>query len=255
MSIKIFSWNVNGLRSIEKKKALTWIDIYQPNILCLQETKLSSYENSYNFFKKEYSSVVLNNSIKKGFSGTITFSDLKVNKNSFCHEIDKELDGRIIEQQYNDLVILNIYIPNGKLNKKRLDIKLQFYADLFDYCEYLKTKGNSIIICGDFNTAHTILDLKKSKIQNNAGFSDIERACIDKFIQNGYLDTYRHIHGNKGDAYTWWSYRSNGRSKNEGWRIDYIFISQDLKKKLKDAFILDQVEGSDHCPIGIELDF
>jgi len=254
MNIKIFSWNVNGFRSIERKKALIWLDTYQPNILCLQETKLSSCENNYNLFTKEYSSITVNNSIKKGFSGTIIFSDFKAKKGSFCYEVDKEFDGRIIEHHYNNLVLLNIYIPNGKLNKKRLNIKLQFYADLFDYCEQLQSKGNSIILCGDFNTAHTELDLKKSKIRNNAGFSDIERACLDKFIQSGYLDTYRYIHGNQTEAYTWWSYRSNGKAKNEGWRIDYILISNDLKERLKDAFILKHLDGSDHCPIGIQID-
>ncbi len=254
MIIKILSWNVNGLRSIEKKEALTWIDNYQPHILCLQETKLSSDQTNHKLFEKKYSTTTINNSIKKGFSGTLTFADFKTCKNSFCHDIDKEYDGRIIEQHYHDLVVFNVYIPNGKLNKNRLETKLQFYTDLFNYCEQLKAKGKSIIICGDFNTAHTELDFKKSKIYNKSGFTDIERACLDKFMLNGYLDSYRYIHRNREESYTWWSYRSNGKSKNEGWRIDYILITDDLRDRLKDAFILDQIEGSDHCPIGIRID-
>jgi len=252
MIINICSWNVNGLRAIKRKKALNWIDLYKPDILCLQETKLSSC-NIPDLFNKKYSSIIVNNSNNKGFSGTLTFSDFKALKSSFCHNIDKECDGRIIEQQYNDLVILNIYIPNGKLNSRRLKIKLQFYTNLFKYCEQLRSQGKSIIICGDFNTAHTALDLKKSKIYNQSGFTALERSFLDNFISNGYLDSYRYMHANKEDAYTWWSYRSNGRAKNEGWRIDYILLSNDLKDKIQDAYILSHIEGSDHCPIGIKI--
>ena len=253
MIVQIVSWNVNGLRSIEKKKALLWIDSSKPDILCLQETKLSSKEYTLKLFNKQYSSITLNNSINKGFSGTLTYSNLKITEEYLCPQVDKDNDGRIIEQHYNNLIIFNVYFPNGKLNETKLDKKIKFYENFLMYCEKLKKENKFIIICGDFNTAHKDIDLKKTKIHSKSGFSDKERDYFDKFIQKGYIDTYRYIHGNKKEAYSWWSYRSNGRLKNEGWRIDYILISSNLKSKLKDAYVLDQIEGSDHCPVGIRI--
>ena len=155
----------------------------------------------------------------------------------------------------NNLIIFNVYFPNGKRNDKRLKFKMKFYKDFLEYCEVLKNKGKSIIICGDFNVAHKDIDLKKTTIKNKSGFSDEERNCFNQFIEKGYLDTYRLIHPDKEKSYTWWSYRSKGRLKNEGWRIDYILISKDLKDKLQDAFILENIIGSDHCPIGITINF
>lgn len=224
------------------------------SLLCLQETKLSSEEYSHSLFEKKFSSISINNSRNKGFSGTAIYSMLEIDKEDFCIDIDNEYDGRIIKQHYNNLIIFNVYFPNGKLNKIRLKIKLKFYKEILDYCEELRKEGKSIIICGDFNTAHQDIDLKNTKIHHKLGFTDKERAFFDKFIQKGYIDTYRQVHGNKENSYTWWSYRSNGKAKNEGWRIDYILISKDLKSNLKDAFILNHITGSDHCPIGIEIE-
>ena len=253
-TLKIYSWNVNGLRSIEQKKALTWVDEYKPDILCLQETRLSTEIYDLKLFEYKYSSISMNNSLKKGLSGTITYSNLNNLKENFCPEIDNN-EGRIIEQQYNNLIIFNVYFPNGKRNDKRLKFKMKFYKDFLEYCEVLKNKGKSIIICGDFNVAHKDIDLKETTIKNKSGFSDEERNCFNQFIEKGYLDTYRLIHPDKEKSYTWWSYRSKGRLKNEGWRIDYILISKDLKDKLQDAFILENIMGSDHCPIGITINF
>jgi exodeoxyribonuclease-3 len=219
----------------------------------LQETKLSSQEYKHQLFEKEFSTISINNSMNKGFSGTAIYSMLEVDKENFCTRVDSEYDGRIIEQHYNNLVIFNVYFPNGKLNKKRLEVKIKFYDNFLNHCEELREQGKSIIICGDFNTAHKDIDLKNTKINNKSGFTDKERAYFNKFIKKGYIDTYRHIHGEKENSYTWWSYRSNGKAKNEGWRIDYILISEDLRNNLKDAFILNYINGSDHCPIGIEL--
>lgn len=174
-------------------------------------------------------------------------------KQSFCTDIDSENDGRIIEHYYQRVVIFNVYFPNGKLNKHRYKVKINFYKNFLKYCERIRKQGYSIIICGDFNTAHKDIDIKKTKINNKSGFSDEERSYFNHFIKKGFLDSYRLIHGDKDNAYTWWSYRSGGRAKNEGWRIDYILISEDLKNNLQDAFILDNILGSDHCPIGITI--
>ncbi len=185
----------------------------------------------------------------------MTYSNIDFVRENTCELVDADMEGRVIEQHYENIVVFNVYFPNGKISKERLEFKINFYNKFFSHCEELRADGKSIIICGDFNIAHKDIDLKKTKIYSKSGFSDIERECVDKFIQVGYIDTYRQIHGEKEEAYTWWSYRSRGRVKNEGWRIDYIFISSDLQNKLKDAFILDEIEGSDHCPIGIEIEF
>ena len=253
--MKILSWNVNGLRAIEKKKALNWVDSYNPNILCLQETKLSISEfNHSSLFQKEFKNIISNISVNKGFSGTTVYTDFVCDKKDFCFQIDSNYEGRIIEQHFEKVVLFNVYFPNGKLNEKRLKIKLSFYENFLNYCLNLKEEGKLIIICGDFNTAHKDIDLKKTKIYSKSGFSDIEREYFSQFLENGFIDTFRYINGDIEDAYSLFPYRSKAREKNEGWRIDYILISEDLKSKLKDAFILKDVLGSDHCPVGIEID-
>ena len=253
--MKILSWNVNGLRAIEKKKALSWVDSHRPNILCLQETKLSipDFEHSC-LFQKEFKNIISNISVNKGFSGTTVYADFICDKKDFCFQIDSNYEGRIIEQHFGKLVLFNVYFPNGKLNENRLKIKLSFYENFLNYCLNLKEEGKLIIICGDFNTAHKDIDLKKTKIYSKSGFSDIEREYFSQFFENGFIDTFRYINGDVEDAYSLFPYRSKAREKNEGWRIDYILVSEDLKSKLRDAFILKDVLGSDHCPIGIEID-
>ncbi|RXJ81121.1 exodeoxyribonuclease III [Arcobacter sp. F2176] len=248
----IFSWNVNGIKAISNKKALLWVDTFKPTILCLQEIRTQE-KDIPNTFNKVYKNIAINCGNVKGMSGTLTYTDLNLESESFTEEVDIKSEGRIIEHHHKNIVIFNVYIPNGKSSEKRLKYKINFLNKFYRYSERLRKEGKSIIICGDFNTAHKNIDLKKTKIHSKSGFSDTERLCLDKFLKKNYLDTYRFIHGEKKEAYTWWSYRSNGRLKNEGWRIDYIFISKDLKNNLKNAFILDEVIGSDHCPIGIEL--
>lgn len=256
MIYNIASWNVNGLKSIENKQGLSWIYRHKPDILCLQETKLSS-ENKINLGKlcnHQYTHYSFNKStFKKGFSGTAIFSNFAPFHTNYCHHIDQEFDGRIIEHRYNQLVILNIYVPNGKLNSIRFHTKLSFFQNLVNYCQNLIDEGYAVIICGDFNTAHKDLDLKQDNIKNRSGFSDLEREYINTLISFGFIDTYRYIHGDKKDAYTLFPYRSKAREKNEGWRVDYIFISSSLKNNLQDAYILKDVLGSDHVPLGIKI--
>ncbi|MFW2441772.1 exodeoxyribonuclease III [Aliarcobacter butzleri] len=251
--VTILSWNVNGIRALIKKEALLWVDEMHPDILCLQEIKAEKAEIPKSF-NKEYKSSTINSSSIKGMSGTIIYSNYNFNEKSFCQNVDYKGEGRIIEQHYNQIVLFNVYFPNGKASKSRLTYKINFYKTFLKHCTNLKKIGKSIIICGDFNTAHKDIDLKQTKIYSKSGFSDKEREFFNKFIKNGFLDTYRYIHGNKEESYTWWSYRSKARERNEGWRIDYILISEDLKGNLKDAFILDRIKGSDHCPIGIKLE-
>lgn len=252
MKLRIFSWNINGIRAISKKNVFDWLEEYTPNILALQEIKATEKQIP-KLFEYSYNNCIVNSGKLKNQSGVLTYSNIDFDSNSFCENIDDRFEGRIIENNIKDVYILNIYIPNGKASKERLQYKLEFYEKLLYYSSNLIKKGKSVIICGDFNTAHKDIDLKQTKILNRSGFTEKEREYLEKFFERGFIDSYRYICGNKNNSYTWWSYRSKGREKNEGWRIDYILVSNDLKDKIIDAFILNEVFGSDHCPIGIEI--
>lgn len=253
-SIEIISWNVNGIRAVATKEALKWIDERDTDILCLQEIKALETQIPEALFEKEYKESLVNSAEKKGYSGTMTWSMLKSDANSTCEHIDTMSEGRIIETHYDDIVLFNVYFPNGQKNEERLEYKMKFYDDFLAHCEALKEEGKSIIICGDVNTAHREIDLKNPKANSKkSGFLPQERAWIDTLLEHGYVDTFRYVHGDEADRYSWWSYRSNARLNNVGWRIDYFFISEDLCENLEDAFILDYITGSDHSPVGIRL--
>ena len=253
-SIEIISWNVNGIRAAANKEAFKWIDERDTDILCLQEIKAQKDQIPNNLFDKKFTETIINPGERKGYSGTATYSMLQSDYTSTCNDIDTKHEGRIIETHYGDIALFNVYFPNGQKDEERLAYKMKFYDDFLAYCEKLKDEGKSIIVCGDVNTAHREIDLKNPKANSKtSGFLPIEREWIDKFLDHGYIDTFRYVHGDIEDAYTWWSYRFNARVKNVGWRIDYFFISEDLAENLEDAFILDYIEGSDHCPIGIKI--
>ncbi|MBU0632146.1 exodeoxyribonuclease III [bacterium] len=255
-SIEIISWNVNGIRAIATKEALKWLDERDTDILCLQEIKATPEQIPDTLFLKQHNEVLINSAEKKGYSGTATFSALKSDYNSTCKDIDTMNEGRIIEQHFGDIALFNVYFPNGQKDEERLRLKMKFYDDFLEHCEKLREEGKSIIICGDVNTAHREIDLKNPKANSKtSGFLPIERAWIDKLLSHGYIDTFRYVHGDVIDAYSWWSYRFNARMNNVGWRIDYFFISEDLAENLEDAFILPEITGSDHCPVGIRISF
>ena len=253
-SIEIISWNVNGIRAVGNKNALSWIDEREPDILCLQEIKALEEQIPTSLYNKLYSETLVNSATKKGYSGTLTTSVLKSDYNSKCEHIDTLSEGRIIETHYDDIVLFNVYFPNGQKDEDRLNYKMKFYDNFLKYCEELREDGKSIIICGDVNTAHKEIDLKNPKANSKkSGFLDIEREWITKLLDCGYIDTFRYVNGDEQDRYSWWSYRFGAREKNVGWRIDYFFISEDLCENLEDAFILDEITGSDHCPVGIKI--
>ncbi|QOP41198.1 exodeoxyribonuclease III [Sulfurimonas marina] len=253
-SIEIISWNVNGIRAIANKEAFKWIDDRHPDILCLQEIKALEEQIPENLFEKSYLERHINSAEKKGYSGTATFSTLASESTSTCPDIDLLNEGRIIENHFGDIVLFNVYFPNGQKDEDRLNYKMEFYDRFLEHCETLREEGKSIIICGDVNTAHREIDLKNPKANSKtSGFLPIERAWIDKLLDHGYIDTFRYVNGDEADRYSWWSYRFSARVKNVGWRIDYFFISEDLAENLEDAFILDHIEGSDHCPVGIKI--
>jgi len=253
-SIEIISWNVNGIRAVANKEALKWIDERQSDILCLQEIKALEEQMPEQLFEKKYAERHVNSAEKKGYSGTATYSTLSTDFVSTAKHIDTMNEGRILETHFGDIVLFNIYFPNGQKDEERLAYKMKFYDDLLEHCEKLREEGKSIIICGDVNTAHKEIDLKNPKANSKtSGFLPIEREWINKLLDHGYIDTFRYVNGDEADRYSWWSYRSSARVKNVGWRIDYFFISEDLAENLEDAFILDYITGSDHCPVGIKI--
>jgi exodeoxyribonuclease-3 len=253
-SIELISWNVNGIRAVANKEALKWIDERQPDILCLQEIKALPEQMPEDLFSLDYSDVAINSAKRKGYSGTATYSLINPLKTDNRLDIDLDEEGRIIEQHFDDFVLFNVYFPNGQKDEERLEYKLNFYDNFLAYCDSLRDEGKSVVICGDVNTAHREIDLKNPKSnEKTSGFLPVERAWIDKLIDHGYIDTFRYVHGDVEDEYSWWSYRFSARTKNVGWRIDYFFISDDLAEYLEDAFILQEIAGSDHCPVGIRL--
>ena len=253
-SIEIISWNLNGIRAVANKDALKWVDEHQPDILCFQEIKATEDQIPADIFDLHYPSVTVNSAERKGYSGTLTMSMLTPQRSFIREDIDHMNEGRIIEQHFDDFVLFNVYFPNGQKDDDRLQYKMKFYDDFLNYCDRLRNEGKSIIICGDVNTAHKEIDLKNPKSNaKTSGFLPEERAWIDKLIDHGYIDTFRYVHGDIEEEYSWWSYRFSARTKNVGWRIDYFFISDDLAECLEDAFILQDITGSDHCPVGIRL--
>lgn len=257
---KFISWNVNGIRAVDKKEALKWVDDANIDILGLQEIKALKEEIPATVFTKEYAHTQVSSSCNKGQSGVALFTNIEATFQDDALHIDILDEGRINEIHFEmggkNIAYFNIYFPNGQRDEERLQYKLDFYDRFFDYCKKLQKEGKSIIVCGDVNTAHKAIDLKRPKPnEGTSGFLPIEREWMDKFVEAGYTDTFRHINGEIQEQYSWWSYRFNARKNNTGWRIDYFFVSDDLKDNIKDAYILQEVMGSDHCPVGLEMQF
>ena len=250
------SWNVNGIRAVEKKEALKWIDEQQVDFLGLQEIKAEAEQIPETIFEHDYAIQNINSSVKKGQSGVALYTNKESIFTSTCPTVDILNEGRINEYHFDNIAYFNVYFPNGQRNEERLEYKMAFYERFLEHINALKAEGKSIIVCGDVNTAHTAIDLARPKAnEKTSGFLPMEREWMDKLIDNGYIDTFRHVHGIEAtERYSWWSYRAGARTRNVGWRIDYFFVSEDLKDKIIDADILDQILGSDHCPISLTLD-
>jgi exodeoxyribonuclease-3 len=252
--IKILSWNVNGIRAIYKKGFLDWFKEEKPDILCIQETKAQQEQLPDDLINVEGYHSYFSSAVKKGYSGVAIYSKTEpesIKKGFGIEKFDNE--GRILIAVYPEFTLLNIYYPNGKARQERLQYKMEFYDAFLKYVDKLKKKGINIIICGDVNTAHKEIDIARPKENEKvSGFLPEEREWIDKFISHGYLDTFR-MFNQEPDNYTWWDQLTRARDRNVGWRIDYFYISENLKKKIKNAFIMPDVMGSDHCPIGIEI--
>ena len=251
-SIKIISWNVNGVRAVLKKGFHDFIKKYNPDILCLQETK--AHPEQVDLCMEELPYRYWNSAEKKGYSGTSIFlkkEPINNTKNIGIKKHDNE--GRVITLEFSDYYLVNVYTPNSKRDLSRLNYRYNEWD--VDFLKYLKKleKKKPVIFCGDLNVAHKEIDLKNpSTNKKNAGFTMEEREGFDNYVDAGFIDTFREFN-NDPDHYTWWSYMFNSRAKNVGWRIDYFCVSIALKDRLVKSYILPEVMGSDHAPVVLEL--
>ena len=255
--LKLVSWNVNGLNAAMGKGFLQSIKELDADIVAIQETKLQESKRTIEMERIDgYESHWSYATIKKGYSGVATFtrqSPLAARYGIGIPEYDTE--GRICEMDFGKFIFFNVYFPNGQMSESRLKYKLEFYEAFFAYTDRYKDQGRSVIISGDFNTAHNEIDLKNPKANENySGFLRIERDWMDRIFQNGYVDSFRYLYPDTV-KYSWWTYRFGARSRNIGWRIDYFVVTQDILEKgwIKDAFIDNEITGSDHCPVGLIL--
>lgn len=254
IDLRILSWNVNGLRACYKKGFLNWLLREGPDILCIQETKATEEQIPDELRNIKGYRMYWASAERKGYSGVGLFTREEprdVKRGLGMNEFDRE--GRILIAHYEKFVLLNVYFPNGKASKERLRYKMDFYNAFLDFADRLRKKTKNLIVCGDVNTAHREIDLARpGENEKVSGFLPEERAWIDEFVSHGFVDTFRTFN-DRGGHYTWWDLKTRARERNVGWRIDYFFVSSSLRRNVKSAFILPEVMGSDHCPVGIEI--
>jgi exodeoxyribonuclease-3 len=255
--LKIISWNTNGLRATAKQGFLfPLFDEEKPDILCLQETKakpeqlpeeVKNPNGYYSFFSHP--------EVKKGYSGVAIYTKEKPREVFYGMGIKKlDDEGRLIGVKYKNFTLINCYFPNGGQGPDRLKYKLEFYEAFLKFILTLRKKGEKVIFCGDVNTAHKEIDLARPKEnEENTGFLPIERAWIDKVIKNDFLDVWREFNPNKKDVYTYWDQKTRARDRNVGWRIDYFFADKKIYKEIKNSGMLNDYQGSDHCPIWLVI--
>ena len=257
--MRIVSWNVNGIRAVTKKGFMSWLLKEAPDILCLNETKagpdqlpkeLLDIETGGKVYKSYWATAK-----RKGYAGVGIYSAIEPlevrpwGKEAFDDE------GRVLIAEYDAFSLISAYFPNSQEGGKRLEYKLEFCDAMLRFCNALVKKGRHFVLCGDYNVAHMPIDLARPREnEGSPGYLPEERAWMDKFLNAGYVDTFRHFHPDKGSQYTWWSYRADSRERNVGWRIDYQCVDNAFLPNVKSAAIRADVMGSDHCPIEIELE-
>ncbi len=255
-TVKLVSWNVNGFRAILKKGFFDWLEQAQPDVLGLQETKIQSQQLTLDMVCVPGYQCYWSHAQKAGYSGVAIYTKeepLSVTEGLNNEAFDQE--GRVLVAEYPEFVLYNIYYPNGQRSEERLQYKLGFYDVFLEHAENLRKQGKRIVVCGDFNTAHHPIDLARPKEnEKTSGFLPIERAWMDRFVSHGYIDTFRAFNQNPHE-YSWWNMRTRARERNVGWRIDYFFVSEELRGNLANATIEQHVMGSDHCPVTLELKF
>jgi exodeoxyribonuclease-3 len=255
--MKLYSWNVNGIRAALKKGLLTWFDAAAPDVLCLQEVRAEESQIDPAILAPLGYHAIWNPSrARKGYSGTAILSREPAREFELgLGDEEFDVEGRTVIAHFDDFVLLNSYFPNGRDDLSRVDYKLRFYELFLERCEGFRAEGRSVVFCGDLNTAHREVDLARPKEnQKNTGFLPEERAAIDRMLEAGYLDTWRLMEPDTAERYTWWAMRMRARERNVGWRLDYFFVDEGLRGAVRAARIHDQVMGSDHCPVELELE-
>lgn len=255
--MRIVSWNINGIRSVASKGFETWLKSENADIICLQETRALPEQVPAGLLRPEGFYSYWNAAEKKGYSGVAIYTKIEPKEVRYGMGIPEfDSEGRLIELDFGSWVLINGYYPNGGASDERLDYKMRFYSAFLQHIRNLRLAGKSVILCGDLNTCHKEIDLARPKENRKvSGFLPIECAWMDDLVQAGWTDTFRHFYPQTPGRYSWWSNRGGARERNVGWRIDYFFASNDLLPKLSAADIHDQVKGSDHCPISMEIEF
>ena len=252
----IYSWNVNGIRAVMNKGFFDFVREHSPDILCLQETKAYEEQVKIDMEQFGYKNKYWNSADKKGYSGVVVFS--KIEPLSVEYGIDgvdlSNIEGRVITCEFENYFVVTVYTPNAKDDLSRIPLRYEEWDPAFlRHCKKLELK-KPVVFCGDLNVAHEPIDLKNDKANvGKKGFTYEEREGFSNFIEAGFLDTFRTLYPEE-EKYSWWTYMGGARSRNVGWRIDYVCISNSLKEKLKDAKIHNEIMGSDHCPVSIELE-
>jgi exodeoxyribonuclease-3 len=251
---KLISWNVNGIRAIHRKTKYEWIKAYDADVVCIQETKAHPEQLTKGQLNIDGYHSFFESAERKGYSGVAVFTKekpLEVINGMGIEAFDSE--GRVLEVIYEDFTLFNVYFPNGRASKARLDFKMAFYDAFLNKMAGLLGEGRKVIVCGDVNTAHKEIDLARPKENSkHSGFLPIEREWIDKFLNAGFVDSLRAFKQDAG-LYSWWDYKTKARERNTGWRIDYFYVSENMKEAMADATIHSDVMGSDHCPIELVL--
>ena len=252
--MRLVSWNVNGIRAAVRKGFLEWLVDDRPDILCLQETRIQPEQIPDDLQEPGGYLTFWQSAQKKGYSGVATFCQQPPQsiQRGFGRP-DGDDEGRVIITDHDSFTLVNAYFPNGRRSQERVQFKLQFYDDLLAFCQDLQKRGKRPIVCGDFNTAHSPIDLARPKEnQRTSGFLPEEREALDRWLQGGFVDAFRHLYP-EAQEYSWWTYRFNARTRNIGWRLDYHLVAEEFLSCVQDAQILSTVTGSDHCPVELRL--
>lgn len=254
-SLRLYSWNVNGIRSAIRQGMLGWLDADRPDILCLQETRAGPADLPETALRPGGYESYWAAAQRKGYSGVATYTRRHVQSWHTGFGIERfALDGRVLMTDVAGFELYNVYFPNGRASPERLAYKLDFYAAFLDYVDARAAAGRPIIFCGDVNTAHRPIDLAHPKANEQfSGFLPEERDHLDRWVEHGWVDSFRHLYPDTPQAYSWWSFRAAARSRNVGWRLDYFFVHRSLLDRVQDAGIAAGVTGADHCPVWLEL--
>ncbi len=251
--MRIISWNLNGIRAAMKKGVDDWMRDYRADVYAFQEVKAMEEQLDESILTIGDYHPYFFPAKRKGYSGVALYVR-GTQPDEVIGGFDPNYDdeGRVIMARFGNLHFYNVYFPNGQASQERLDYKMAFYRDFLAHIEKDRTAGRQVLVCGDYNTCHNDIDIARPKENSGrSGFLPIERAWMDELEQTGYVDTYRHFYPSDV-KYTWWSMRTNARERNIGWRIDYFYVDRSSLDRVKSAFILDNVVGSDHCPVGVD---